>query len=627
VKRSGLFLLSLLLLGMKGEPYRYSRELHAKPGWSVIDLPDDVLAAARPGLPDLRISGKDGELGYVLEHELAPVAPRLEFRNVELLPARETTALLDRRESPPTCTELELEIAGSEPFLKPVSVEASADARSFALIAQGSIFRLSPDAKMPRVRFAPSDRRYFRIRLDDRNGAPLHPVAARCLQHAAPAAPLREVALRLEPSPRDDAIDRFSLVLPSANLPIAALRLSVNGLAFAREARVYEPLLFRNELSRRLVGFGRLERSATGEERTTILLGELSGSTLELEIDRPGAPLDVRQATALVQPKRLVFVAPETGPLTLLYGSQTATTPRYDLAAALARGRPSALAPAQLGSVRDAGTTAALAPPPRTLLAGPEGWKRRQRITLPAKGPVAYLDLERDAANEAHSVRIVDANGRQVPFLVEASERSVLRPLTFTQTTEGTRTLVEVSVDPADPLTGLELVATAPAYFERDVTVFVPTRDARGPTGQRELSHARWVKRPEDSTASFSIPLSINGESKLLITIANADNPPLTLSKIEGRALTRRIDFLFEPGDALELLTENSGATAPRYDLELIASAVLGSPALPATLAAAPVVVTPAEKPGTPKWFWWVAVGSGLLVVLALVRVQKKEAS
>jgi hypothetical protein len=626
VTRSGLFLLSLLLVGMKGEPYRYSREVRAQPGWSVVDLPDDVLATARPGLPDVRISGREGEIGYVLEHDLASVAPRLELRNVELLPGRETTALLDRGEGPPACAELELELAGSEPFLKPVVVEASADAQSFALVAQASIFRLAPDATMPRVRFPPSDRRYFRIRLDDRNGAPVHPLAARCLQQAAPSAPLREVALRIEPSPRDDTVDRFSLVLPSANLPIVALRLSVSGLAFARDARVYEPLLFRNELSRRLVGSSRLERSATGEEHTTIVLGELSGSTLELEIDRPGAPLDVRRATALVQPKRLVFVAPDTGPLTLLYGSETATAPRYDLATALAKGRPSTLTRAELGTALDAGASGALAAPPRSPIADPKAWKRRQRITLPAKGPVAYLDLERAAADEVPSVRIVDASGRQVPFVLEASERAVPHPLTFTQKTVGTQTIVEVAVDPADPLTRLDLVASAPSYFERDVSVFVPMHDARGPTGQRELAHAHWVKRPEDPAAPFSIPLRTRGAPKLLLTIANADNPPLTLSKIEGRALTRRIDFLFEPGDALELWSGNSEATIPRYDLKLIASAVLASPALPATLAAAAVAGVPVEKPATPRWFWWVAVGSGLLVVAALVRAQRKSA-
>jgi hypothetical protein len=431
--------------------------------------------------------------------------------------------------------------------------------------------------------------------------------------------------LELQRPSHDDSIDRFSLTLPSANLPVTSLRLSVNGLAFAREARVYEPLLFRDELSRRLVGLGRLERSATGEGSTTLVLGELSGPVLELELDRSGGPLDVRQATALVQPQRLVFVAPSEGALTLLYGSETARTPSYDLGAALSRGRPSALTRAELGPAKDAGATSPLALPPRVAVAEPALWKRRQRNGLPSKGPVAFLDLEREAAEKVHEVRIVDGSGRQVPFLVEASERSAPRALPFTQRTEGSRTLVSVSLEPAELISRLELGVTAPAYFERDVVVLVPVRDARGPTGEREVARARWVKQPDDE-GSLSIPLSLSREPTLTLSIENADNPPLAIASVVGRAQRRRINFLFEAGDTLELWSNNDKAAAPRYDLKLIATAVLKSPALPATLAPAPAVEAPVQQPGTPQWFWWVAVGSGLMVVLALVRVQKKPA-
>jgi hypothetical protein len=624
MRRYSLFFLALLLVAMKGEPFRYSREIKAKSGWSVLELPDDVLAAARPGLADVRISGKDGELGYVLERELAPVALRLELRNVESRPGRETTALLDRGPNATLCSELALEVGGSEPFLKPVSLEASPDGERFATITRGSIFRVTPGAALPRLRFAPSDRRFLRIRLDDTNSAAVRPIAARCLQSVTPEAPLREVALTLQRTPGNDTVDRFSLALPGANLPVTSVRLIVNGLAFAREARIYESVLFRDELSRRLVGLGRLERSATGEGSTTLVVGELSGAALELEIDRPGGPLDVRQAIALVEPQRLVFIAPDEGGLTLLYGSESARAPSYDLGQALSLGRPSSLASAELGAVKDAGAPPPLASPARSPVADPTRWKRRQRIGLPPKGPVAFLDLEGETADKVHEVRVVDAAGRQVPFLVETSERSTPRTLSFTQKTEGTRTLVTVSLDPKERLSRLELRVTAPAYFEREVAAFVPQRDARGPTGQLEVARARWVKQPDDDGA-LSIPLSLSREPTLTLSIENADNPPLALASVVGRAQRRRINFLFEAGDRLELWSSNDGAAAPRYDLQLIAAAVLKSQALPATLAPALAEPTPVQAPDTPRWFWWVAVGAGLLVVLALVRVQRKS--
>jgi hypothetical protein len=624
MRRHALVVFSLLLLGMKGEPFRYSREIIAKPGWSVLELPDDVLASARPGLVDLRISGKDGELGYVLERELASVVPRVELRNVESQEGRETTALLDRGPNAPLCSELALEVGGSEPFLKPLSVEASADGQNFATIARGSTFRLSPGVEPPRIRFAPNDRRFLRVRLDDKNSESVKPIAARCFPAAPPTAPLRDVALELGRTPGNDSVDRFSLTLPSANLPLTSVRLSVEGLAFARDARLYEPVLFRDELSRRLVGLGRLERSASGEGNTTLLVGELSGSALELEIDRLGGPLDVRQATALVQPQRVVFVAPDAGRLTLLYGSENAQTPHYDLGLALSHGMPGSLARAELGAVKDAGAPPPLSTPSRTPIADAALWKRRQQIVLPPKGPVAYLDLEGETAERVHEVRIVDAAGRQVPFLVEASERSRPRGLPFTQKTHGTRTLVSVSLEPTERISRLELGASAPAYFDREVAVLVPQRDARGPTGELEVARARWVKRP-DEDGSLSIPVALSREPMLTLSIENADNPPLALAKIVGHSQLRRVNFLFEPGDVLEVWSKNDGATAPRYDLQLIAAAVLKSPASPATLAPASTAPTPVPAPATPKWFWWVAVGAGLLVVLALVRVQKKS--
>jgi hypothetical protein len=625
MRRLALVFSALLLLAMKGEPFRYSREITAKAGWAVLELPDDVLATARPGLADVRISGKDGELGYVLERELAAVAPRLELRNLESLPGRETTALLDRGPAAALCSELAIEVAGSEPFLKPLTLEASPDGERFATVARGSIFRVTPAAESPRLRFAPNDRRFFRIRLDDTNSERVQPVAARCSQAAAPTAPLREVAMELARTPGSDTVDRFALTLPSANLPITSVRLSVNGLAFAREARIYEPVLFRDELSRRLLGIGRLERSATGEGNTTLLVGELSGTALELEIDRSGGPLDVLQATALVEPPRLVFIAPEQGPLTLLYGSESAPAPSYDLGQALARGRPSSLVNAELGAVKDRGAPPPLAAPSRSPVVDAALWKRRQRIGLPPKGPVAFLDLEGEAAERVHEVRVVDGAGRQVPFLVETSERSTPRVLPFTQKTEGTRTLVSVSLDPAERISRLELAVTAPAYFEREVAVLVPQRDARGSTGDLEVARARWVKRPDDEDGSLSIPLSLSRETTILLSIENADNPPLTLAKIVGQKQRRRINFLFEPGETLELWSSNDRAAAPRYDLQLIAAAVLKSPASPATLAPAPARPAVVQSTGTPRWFWWVAVGAGLLVVLALVRVQKKS--
>ena len=68
----------------------------------------------------------------------------------------------------------------------------------------------------------------------------------------------------------------------------------------------------------------------------------------------------------------------------------------------------------------------------------------------------------------------------------------------------------------------------------------------------------------------------------------------------------------------LTLYWGNAEAAAPRYDISLIAAAIVASPALGATLGTLEDTAPPRLK--TPAWFWWAAVGAGFLVVFVLAR-------
>ena len=80
----------------------------------------------------------------------------------------------------------------------------------------------------------------------------------------------------------------------------------------------------------------------------------------------------------------------------------------------------------------------------------------------------------------------------------------------------------------------------------------------------------------------------------------------------------RRIDFLSAPGDSLSLLTGNSAAGSPSYDLALLAGALLALPAQPAHLEPARDIA-PAHAPPA-KWFWVAVIVAGLGVAAALAR-------
>jgi hypothetical protein len=104
--------------------FRFSRAVDAPAGWSALELPDDVLDACRPSLPDLRLRDARGEdVPYALAQNDGQAPRREELRDVEAVRKSETTALLDRGPAPPLARAVAVEISG-EDFLKPVSIES-----------------------------------------------------------------------------------------------------------------------------------------------------------------------------------------------------------------------------------------------------------------------------------------------------------------------------------------------------------------------------------------------------------------------------------------------------------------------------------------------------------------------
>jgi|HubBroStandDraft_1064217.scaffolds.fasta_scaffold02408_9 hypothetical protein len=122
----------------------------------------------------------------------------------------------------------------------------------------------------------------------------------------------------------------------------------------------------------------------------------------------------------------------------------------------------------------------------------------------------------------------------------------------------------EVTVAGADAQRAevVELSPTAPDYFERQVVVSQETFDQRGITGRRTLGTATWKKRPGEPFVPLRISLSHPEGPTFLVAIDNGDNPALALGPAAVEIALRRVDFAFEPGDRLTLLTGNPGRRA-----------------------------------------------------------------
>ena len=609
---------ALVFATVPADLYRFSRPVTAPEGWVRLALPDDVLDACRPGLPDLRVVREgNAEIPWALEQRIHEVSRRLELRDVERASGRETTALLDRGARPGLAAAVTLMIDG-EDFLKPVVIESSDDRASWRAFASGSVFATRL-ARSTTLRFSPNDRRWWRLRFDDRNGDPISPRAAIVETSAGTqVAALREIPLALSvPSPDEPS---WTVSAPAANLGIVALKIQAEAVAYSRHVRVVERVFFRGEVLRRVVGEGSIVRAADGSGNDVIPIGESAARSLEIEVEASDGPsLQITRVVAFAPPRAILFSAPAGAALRLLYGSTLADPPNYDLERALAGARPHETAAGSLGA--PAGVAPAGFPiPPRGAAVDPAGWKRRQPIVPPSAGNVAYLDLTGAAGEGPGTPRIVDADNRQVPYVLERAEHRKKRVVPFRDMSRGTKTIVEISgLGDHGSIDTVDVSATAPSYFSRELVVAEEITDERGAAGNRILGSASWEKRPEAAAATLRVPIARPSGERIRIEIENGDNAPVVLGSTAVETSVPRLDFVFSPREELMLLSGNPDAAAPRYDLELVAARVLSEPALPAHLGTPSPAANP-KSPATPPWLWIVVAVAAVLVVVVLVR-------
>ena len=576
-----------------------------------------MLDACRPGLPDLRLREAGAEVPFAFARESGGVARRYELSDVESAAGRETAAIVDRGPHPSPARAAELEITQDD-FLKPVVLESSEDGTTYREFARGSLFSAA-GIRSTTLRFPSNDRRFWRFRLDDRNGPPVRPLSVQ-IEAAGASAPPRQVPLTVV-SAAAGPPQILAARLPAGNVGVSALRLRAADPAYERSVQIFERVFFRDEVFRRLVGAGTIRRVPEGAAESEIAVCELTSREIELQIDGPAdsRALTVEGLTALANPPRLIFFAGPGMPRILLYGSASAARPRYDLARVLREGAPRRLQPATLGPATQVGEAPAAQPAPRGAPVDPAAWKSKRPIQTPPRGGVTYLDLAGPAAAEVASARIVDGESRPVPHLVEQTVRRSSVRVAPSVRSQGTRTTLDLTVPEGSRAPdAIVLRAAAPDYFSRDAVVVEDQRDERGVTGPRILGSAHWERRPGEPAAPLTISIAPPAGRAIRVEIENAENPPLSIGEVDLQVPYVRLDFLCAPGEKLWLLTGNPEATAPRYDLAMVADRVLSSPAAPSRLgepeAAAPV------RPLLPKWFWGAVAGAAVLVVLALAR-------
>ncbi len=606
----------LLCLGLAAQTRRIQP---AGPGPQRLDVDLVLLGATRNGLADLRIRDAAGrEVPYVL----VPPDPRAAVwvpARMLPLPATKTTSGLELDLGAPLATS-RLRLEGLRPpFLKRFRLEGSGDRQRWTeLVKAGSLFDLPGDGlRLLEVEFPEGDYRYLRIVWDDASSAPAPAPRAAFLLKSRSAPVLPQADLPFLRRPSEPGVSRFTLRLPGPRIPLRALVLTVAGDGpLLREAQVTEPRLSASSLAPRNLGAARLRRAQGGAAYDLRIPVETpEGSEIDLRVqdgDNPG--LDLAGVRAELEPQPWIyFEAKDGGALTATCGDPRLGAPRYDLEA-----RRDQLSRA--GTARASwGPETAAPPPPAGMLDGGAGASLdaagfRFRRPVPA-GPPGLCALALDAHVLATSprlqdLRLLDAGGRQIPYLLESRDEPLSLPVPWPRgDTKDRVTTYRIGLpQPGLPASRLVL-ETGARVFRRRVRVL--DGESRAVLAVADWSHAD----PGARAQALVIPLPQAGRG-LAVEVEEGDNQPLAMESARLLLPSWRLRFFRPEGPVL--LCYGRDLEAPDYDLALLAGRLRDTPARELELAAD--TGSAAATEGRMKAVFWgalIVVVAGLLYLLA----------
>jgi len=642
VRTAGATLLAVAIAGQTADldeqrsawRYRRSAALPAKEGFASIELPPEVAAHSQGDLRDVRLVGPEGaEVPYVVDRvvdreatrrwagrlvdtrrePLGPIAPRGPGGPAEEGRGR-SVWVVDLGEER-TFDTVALEIGASD-FAKRMRLEVSADAATWRTLREDAgVFEAAwtPRVRHTTVSLPGTDRaRYLRLTTrDDRRSPPVSVagVSVSATRRAEGEEWRRPAALsRIE----GKAGSHYRLDVP-ATLPFESLTLEVDDAAFARGVRLLEVREVSGRKAERVLAQGLLYRvkladaALSGECLSLSVAGAGQGGELVLEVaDGDSPPLERPRATVSGAAVRLLFAA-GPGPLTVYYGNEVTRAPLYDLGPVRERLALSAPGAATLGPEVENARYQRAAPLPFAALRGAavevHRWKARRKVAIGGGEDLHALTLApEDLAPlraDLGDVRLVDEQGRQVPYILETGVAPATVPLTVERLSDPrprdrrteSRYRLQLGEAPSVgrltlPLAALEL-EVAERFFDRPARLLT---EAPGGRGQQVLFVGRLARnvepRAQGAPPPLVIPLEGSRHPELTLQVDEGDNAPLTLTAARAVVRVPRITFKSGSG-AYQLLLGNREATAPRYDLASLRQEVLAYSALAASVSPA----------------------------------------
>jgi hypothetical protein len=349
-----------------------------------------------------------------------------------------------------------------------------------------------------------------------------------------------------------------------------------------------------------------LEGGPDTDQREVELL-PARGERLRVEItDADSPPLDALGFAAVVRQPTLFFSATATAgytpAATLYFGGGRVQAARYDLAglAPLLRGDvagervPEAVRLRDLSRIdkaelRDVRPNPALATTPVLAYAMRPGaeldtrlYSHRRAFTVrPSTAGLARLRLEPEDLAETRpdlaDVRVVDAAGRQWPYLLERDTAEKWESLGVTPPERRRGRSRHTLRLPLAPLRLDRLVLEVDTrFFDRPFRLVAPDADDT----ERAIAQGR-LARGADGKSLVTVAFPAARVDALVLVVEDGDDAPLVLRSARVRLPLPEL-YLAAPAGQYALLVGNPDATAPSYDLARVRDAMLAVKSVPA---------------------------------------------
>lgn len=613
--------------------------------------PAQTFDVAQMSLADLRILDPNGqEVPYLIDRDLSlrgpertpPFSPK-SFRSAT---KDDTTQLLIETGTGGSLEAVDLETSVPY-FLKAAHVDLSNDGIEWTSAGPAVPLFRQFGAEQLRLRLPARSAAFIRVTLDDFKSRPITFTGAR-LRGAPTTATPELVPVGATITKRDEFAGEtvLTVTLDGRNVPLGELVFTAKDALFMRRVTVGVREVREAIPSERTVATGTIYRVAldgapAAADLSVPLAFTPSARELLVHIHNGDSPpLAIETVSAKQHAVNLFFLASTAGTYQLLSGNAQAAPPRYDLATFVGNLRSAQAAVVTAGPLEAmpnyrARESLAEAPLPDIPLTGApldtKDWPARRVLTITRPG---VQELELDPAALAQSrpdggdLRVL-RGGNQIPYVLERPELSRGLTLTPVAAPDAKRPTVSVWLirlpQPGMPLQRVALSSSTP-LFQRDFRLYEKVSGPDGGTIERTVASGPWRRTPEPGvpeTRVFEISDRLRSDTLWLET-DNGDNPAIALGNVQVAYPVARLIFKAAETDGFTLAYGNRTASAPRYDLSLVAVRLLTASRQGVQLDAAPTA--PAATDGRfagvkVGYLFWGALA--LVVVVLLVAVAK----